>query len=189
MLNLFNMTENNEKKNFDVFIAELEKRLEGTPREEIEAGAQKIEDFLSGKIGWSDVFNFTPQQIDQMVDLGYNQFKMGRYQEAERFFKVLSILDFDNFYYHLMLGQIYQKQSRDGEAIVEFTQSLETFPNDVASLASRGEIFMKHGWIEDAVRDFEKLLTIKTEGEDPFVERAKALLDQVRRDQQKKKDE
>lgn len=187
MLNLFHMTAKSEKKDFEVFIAELEKRLEGVPEEEIKADAQKIEDFLQGKIGWSDVFHFTPRQIDQMVELGYNQFKMGRYQEAERFFKVLSILDFDNFYYHLMLGQIYQKQNRDGEAIVEFTQSLESFPNDTASLASRGEIFMKHGWTDDAIRDFEKVLQVKAEGEDPFVERAGQLLGQIRRDQQKKK--
>ena len=183
------MTDKNEKKDFEAFIADLEKRLEGVPKEEIEADAQKIEDFLQGKIGWSDVFNFTPQQVDQMTEMGYSQFKMGRYQEAERFFKVLSVLDFDNFYYHLMLGQIYQKQNRDGEAIVEYTQSLESFSNDTASLAGRGEIFMRHGWIDDAVRDFEKILQTQTGGgeKDPFVDRARQLLDQIKRDQQKKK--
>lgn len=170
-----------EVKEWEAFFAELEERLKNVPPEEIEAGAKKIEGFLKGEVGWSEVFNFTPEQMQQMAEMGYTHFKVGRYQDAERFFKVLTILDFDNYYYHSMMGSILQRQKRDGEAIVEYTQAIETNPNDFISLTNRGEIFMKHGWIKDATRDFEKVLSLHGAEENAWAHRAKTLLDQIKK--------
>src|SRR3989338_3469513 len=161
------------------FFEELEKRLKNVPPEEIAAGSKKISDFLDGRIGWGDVFNFTPEQMEQMAEMGYTHFKVGRYQDAERFFKVLTILDWDNYYYHSMLGSILQRQKRDGEAIVEYSQAIESNPEDIVSHTNRGEIFMKHGWLKDAIRDFEKAVTLDTAGDNAWGERARVLLEQI----------
>lgn len=168
-------------EDIEYFFESLEKKLHGVPQEVLQEGARKIQEFLEGKIGWADVFNFTPEQMEQMAEMGYNHFKAGRYLDAERFFKVLTILDWDNFYYHSMLGSILQRQKRDGEAIVEYSQALESHPGDVVSLANRGEIFMKHGWFKDAIRDFEKVLTCDAGGNNPWVERSRVLLEQIRK--------
>lgn len=183
MLNFNEMAKETKAKPSELenFFEELEKRLQGVPKEVLSEGVQKIDDFLQGKIGWADVFNFTPEQIFQMAEMGYNHFKTGRYQDAERFFKVLTILDWENFYYHSMLGSILQRQKRDGEAIVEYSQALESNPNDMVSLTNRGEIFMKHGWMKDAERDFEKAIALDTKGNNAFAERSRVLLDQLRR--------
>lgn len=187
MINLTGMAESKEKiplpeaDEWEAFFAELEGRLKNIPPAEIEAGAKKIEDFIQGKIGWNEVFNFTPQQMHQMAEQGYLHFKYGRYQDAERFFKVLTILDWDNFYYHSMLGSILQRQKRDGEAIVEFSQAIETNGNDLLSLTHRGEIFMKHGWVKDATRDLEKAVALDTGGKGLATQRAKVLLEQLKK--------
>ncbi|MDO8526334.1 MAG: hypothetical protein Q7T03_01445 [Deltaproteobacteria bacterium] len=168
------------------FFVALEERLKNVPPEVIEAGAEKIKGFLEGKVGWGEVFNFTPEQIEQMAEIGYTHFKVGRYQDAERFFKVLTILDWDNYYYHSMLGSILQRQKRDGEAIVEYSQALESQPNDIVSLTNRGEIFMKHGWMQNANQDFEKAISLDPKGENKWANRARILKTQLDKNETKK---
>ena len=175
-----------ETKEMEAWFEQLEAKLKAVPKETIEAGAQKINDFLDGKVGWADVFHFTPEQMFQMAEMGYNHFKLGRYQDAERFFKVLTVLDWENFYYHSMLGSILQRQKRDGEAIVEYSQAIECNPNDVVSLTNRGEIFMKHGWVKDAERDFEKAAQSDPKEENPWARRSRTLLDQIKKGKKKK---
>ncbi|MBI4124323.1 MAG: hypothetical protein HY609_02175 [Deltaproteobacteria bacterium] len=176
-----------EAKEMEAWFEKLEAKLKNVPPEEIEKGAQKIKDFLDGKIGWADVFHFTPEQAFQIAEMGYNHFKLGRYQDAERFFKVLTILDWDNFYYHSMLGSILQRQKRDGEAIVEYSQAIESNPQDIVSLTNRGEIFMKHGWTKDAQRDFEKAIDLDPKGENQWANRSKTLLAEVKKPKKEKK--
>lgn len=197
MLNFNSMAKENKPKpakkspagkpdEIEQFFGELEKRLQGVSPEVIQEGAKKIQDFLEGKIGWADVFNFTPEQIEQMAEMGYTHFKNGRYLDAERFFKVLTVLDWDNYYYHSMLGSILQRQKRDGEAIVEYSQAIESNPDDIVSHTNRGEIFMKHGWLKDALRDFEKAIALDTAGDNAWGQRARVLLEQIRKHEPKK---
>lgn len=174
-----------EAGEMEAWFEKLEAKLKTVPPEEIEKGAQKIKDFLEGKIGWADVFHFTPEQTFQIAEMGYNHFKLGRYQDAERFFKVLTILDWDNFYYHSMLGSILQRQKRDGEAIVEYSQAIESNPHDVVSLTNRGEIFMKHGWMKDATRDFEKAIELNPKGENQWANRSRTLLAEIKKGKKK----
>lgn len=174
-----------EAKEMEEWFEKLEAKLKNVPQEEIERGAQKIKDFLDGKIGWADVFHFTPEQTFQIAEMGYNHFKLGRYQDAERFFKVLTILDWDNYYYHSMLGSIFQRQKRDGEAIVEYSQAIESNPNDIVSLTNRGEIFMKHGWMKDAARDFEKATALDPREENQWANRARTLLAEIKKEKKK----
>lgn len=176
-----------ETKEMEAWFEQLEAKLKNVPKDEIERGAQKIQDFLDGKIGWADVFHFTPEQTFQIAEMGYNHFKLGRYQDAERFFKVLTILDWDNYYYHSMLGSIFQRQKRDGEAIVEYSQAIESNPNDIVSLTNRGEIFMKHGWMKDAERDFEKAVGLDPKEENQWAHRARTLLTEIKKPKKEKK--
>ncbi len=176
-----------QTQEMDAWFEKLEEKLKAVPHDLIEAGAKKVQDFIDGKIGWTDVFPFTPEQRFQMAEQGYNHFKLGRYQDAERFFKVLTILEWDNYYYHSMLGSILQRQKREGEAIIEYTSALECNPHDAVSLTNRGEIFMKHGWVDDAARDFEKAIAQDPQGENAWANRAHTLLDQIKKNKGPKK--
>ena len=161
------------------FFAELEKKMKDVPEEVVEAGAQKVVDLIKGKLSWAEIFNITPEMMKQMVELGYLKFQAGRLEEAERFFKVLCVLDARNHYFRSMLGSILQRQKRYAEAIVQYTEALGLNPNDIVSIVNRGEIYLQHGWIPDAEADFKKAISLDPKKEDKWADRARVLLHQI----------
>ena len=161
------------------FMKALEGQLKDVPEAEIERGTKKIQAFMNGKMNWSELFNFTPDMLFQMAEFGFTQFKVGRYEDAERVFKVLTVLDWSNAYYHSVMGSILQKQKRYGEAIAEYSQAIELDQNDIVSYTNRGEIFLQHGLAEEAVEDFKSAGELEPEGEDRFANRARKLIQQM----------
>ncbi|MBI4367018.1 MAG: tetratricopeptide repeat protein [Deltaproteobacteria bacterium] len=142
------------------FFAQVQEELKDTPQEVLEVGADRVLDFLKGKLSWAEIFNI-PLAIQQRIaEFGYMQFQSGRYEDAERFFKVLCILSPQNSYYYSMMGSILHRQRRDGEAIVWYGQAIDLDPNDIVSLTNRGELFFKHGWLSDAERDFDRAIAL-----------------------------
>lgn len=161
------------------FFAALEENFKDVPEAEIERGAQKIKDFIDGKLSWADLFNFTPEMLFQMAEFGFTQFKVGRYADAERVFKVLTVLDWNNAYYHSVMGSILQRQRRYGDAIAEYSQAIEIEPNDIVSRTNRGEIFMQHGLFAEAEADFAKAIAMDPEAKDRFANRSRMLQQQL----------
>lgn len=161
------------------FFAALEEHYKDVPPEEIAAGAKKVEDYLKGKIGWAELLNFTPAMLYQMAEYGSTQFKVGRYADAERVFKALTVLDWKNNYYHSMMGSILQRQKRYGEAIAEYSQAIELDREDIVSLTHRGEIFLQHGLSKEAKEDLSRAVSLDPQGENRWANRARMLLVQV----------
>ncbi len=166
------MSQEEAQAQMDRFFQVLEERVKDVPEAELERGVRKVEDFIDGKMGWAELFNFTPEMLFQMAEFGFMQFKQGRYPDAERVFKALTLLDFNNAYYHSVMGSILQRQKRYGEAIAEYTQAREL---------NRGEIFMRHGLNDDAAGDFQKAIDADPEGTDRFANRARMLSQQLAR--------
>ncbi len=161
------------------FFASLEEQFKDVPEAEIERGFKKIQSFIDGKINWAELFNFTPEMLFQMAEYGFTQFKRGRFPEAERVFKVLTVLDWNNGYYHSVMGSILQRQQRYGEAIAEFTQAIELDGEDIVSHTNRGEIFLRHGLLDEAEADLLHAAELDPEGADKFAARARMLLKEV----------
>ncbi len=180
------MTREEADRQMEQFLKDLEEHLKDVPEEEIKAGAERMMEFIKGKLSWADLFNFTPEMLFQMAEYGLTQFKVGRYEEAERVFKVLTILDWDNAYYHSVMGSILQRQKRYGEAIAEYEQALELDHNDITSLTNRGEIYMQHGLLAEAKADFEKAVELDPKGEDKWANRARMLLMEIERQRTEK---
>jgi len=161
------------------FIKKLEERFKDIPEDEIIRGAEKIKGFVKGDINWAELFSFTPEMLFQMADFGFTQFKVGRYSDAERVFKVLTVLDWKNPYYHSVMGSILHRQKRYGEAIAEYSQAIDLDDKDIVSYTNRGEIFMQHGLMEEARSDLEKAVGLDPEEKDIFAGRARKLLKQL----------
>lgn len=176
------------EKEMQRFFKALEEKVKDIPEEEIERGAQKVKDFVDGRIGWAELMNFTPEMLFQLAEYGFMQFRQGRYQDAERVFKGLTVLDWNNAYYHSVLGSILQRQKRYGEAIAEYTQALELDPRDIVSLTNRGEIFMQHGLLAEARQDFEGADRLDPDGVDKFAGRARMLLAQIEKREGKERE-
>ena len=166
-------------RKMEEFFGHLEKEFENIPQDVIEHGAKKVIDFIKGKMTWGEIFNINSKTMKQMTELGYMKFQAGRLEEAERFFKVLTILDARNGYFKSMLGSILQRQKRYGEAVVQFTDAIDLNPNDTVSLVNRGEILLQHGWLRDAELDFEKAISLDPEKEDKWANRARVLMKKV----------
>lgn len=167
------------------FFNALEEQYKDIPPEELERGAKKIQSILEGKINWTELFNFTPEMLYQTAEFGFTQFKVGRYADAERVFKVLTIIDRSNAYYHSVLGSILQRQRRYADAITEYTQAIELDPNDIVSHTNRGEIHMRYGLVDEAKADFAKAIELDPKGDDKFANRARILLDQIKKEGKK----
>lgn len=157
------------------FFEQIEEELKDVPQSVIEEGAHRVVDFLKGELSWAEIFNIPVETLQQIAEFGYMQYQAGRMEEAERFFKVLTMLNWNNSHFHSMLGVVYQQQKRPGEAITEYTQALETNPDDGLSLTNRAQIFLQYGWFEQARNDLVQALAIAVTGEQKWRARAKGL--------------
>ena len=158
------------------FFAAIEEEYKDVPESEKMTGVRKIQDFIDGKLSWSELFGFSSELLFQMAEYGFLQFRKGNYSEAERFFKVLTVLDWNNSYYHSVMGSILQRQGRFGDAIAEYTQAIELDSGDVVSLTNRGEILLQHGLLEEARADLKRAVELDPEEKDKFANRARVLL-------------
>jgi len=177
------MPEEEAKRQVAEYMRKLEEEYKDVPPEELEASAEKMRAYLRGDIAWGDLFNFSIEALMEMTDFGYHQFKMGRYEDAERIFKVLTVLDWNNAYYHSMLGSILHRQKRYAEALTEYSQAIELSPNDIPSHTHRGEIYLMHGLLDKAKADLEKALSLDESDENKWVNRARILMQQLEKKQ------
>jgi tetratricopeptide (TPR) repeat protein len=163
------------KAELEAFFKRLESEFKDTPKELVEFGADKVKDFIKGNISWAEMFNVPKKMIRDMVEYGYLQFQTGRYEEAERFFKMLTILDWNNGYYHSMMGSILQRQKRYGEAVAEYSEAIKLNPQDAVSLTNRGEIYLQHKKIDKAMADFNGAIALDPKKENKWANRARLL--------------
>lgn len=173
------MTQEEAQRQMAEFFQQLEEEFKNVPPEEIAVAAQKFQNYMNGKISWADLMNLSPNTMLAIADFGYQQLKHGRYSDAERVFKVLTVLDWNNGYYHAMMGSVLQRQKRYGEAIAEYNEAIELNPYDEMSYTHRGEIYLLHGLLPEAEADLEKAISLGVNSSSQWAERARLLLQQV----------
>lgn len=163
----------------DQFIGTLEKEFRDIPEAIVKEGAQSVLDYLHGRRTLAQMFNITPEMLRFMIEQGYTQFKTGRYDDAERIFKVLTFLDWNNPFFHSVHGSILQRQKKYGPAVASFSEAIKLNPKDVVSLVSRADIFLIHGHIAYAQHDLDEALKCTDINEPKWVERAKAMKERI----------
>ncbi len=187
-----NMSKEDAKTELEKFFKRIEEDFKDTPKELMEVGSERVIDFIKSDITWSEMFNIPKKVVKDMVEYGYLQFQTGRYEEAERFFKMLTVMDWKNSYYHSMMGSILQRQKRYGEAVAEYSEAIKLNPNDMVSLTNRGEVYMLHKVFDKAIKDFETAAGLDPKKEDKWANRARALrvkIEQIKRVTAPKKEE
>jgi tetratricopeptide (TPR) repeat protein len=165
--------------NMERFFTDFEAELEGIPESAIRAGAQKMVDFLKGEVTWGEIFDLSPETMQRITEAAYLKLDAGRLEEAERFFKVLTMLNWNNPYYHSMLGVVYQRQERPGEAIAQFSEAIKQNPRDGISLLNRAAIFLQYGWVHEAQPDLEAVLAIEDPEHEEWHAKAQAIMDRL----------
>lgn len=176
------------EREMEGFFKKLEDHLKDLPEEEVEEGAKRVWDFAQGKLSWAEMLECSPEMLFQIAEHGLAQFKVGRYEDAERIFKMLTVLDWDNAYYHSVMGSILQRQKRYGEAIAEYDVALDLVPDDITSLTNKGEIYMLHGLIDEAKECFDKAIDLDPDAEDRWANRARVLRIEIERQGEQEKE-
>lgn len=169
------LTTEEADREMERFFRELETELKEVPEVVIQEGAQKLVEFLKGNVTWAEILNLTPETMQRIAEFGYMQLQAGRLEDAERFFKVLTMLNWYNPYFHSMLGLVYQRQDRAGEAIAQYSEAIKLNPKDGVSLVNRASLFMRYGWIPDAEQDLAQALAIGDADQEDWSKNAKVL--------------
>jgi tetratricopeptide (TPR) repeat protein len=162
------------KKNNE-WLGQLSALLEKIKPEDAEEAVKKVERFMAGEITWAELQGVPHQVISEMAEYGYSQFQRGKLKEAETIFKGLSVLDHKNGYYHTILGAIYQRMDKLGDALAEYTVAIELNGNDIPAHVNRGEIYYRCGYVDEPMADFEKAISLDSQGKDPWANRARYL--------------
>ncbi|MFO1518568.1 MAG: tetratricopeptide repeat protein [bacterium] len=162
------------KKN-NAWLEQMIGLLKNIKPEEVEAMNAKFEKFIEGEVTWAELQGVPPKLLFEISEHGYLQFQRGRFKEAETIFKGLSTLDHKNAYYHSVLGAIYQKQDRLGDALAEYTVAVEMNPKDIASFVNRGEIYYRLGGVEEPLEDFNAAIALDPQAKNPWANRARFL--------------
>ncbi|GEM_PF-1566784 len=157
------------------FFRHLESEFKAVPPVVLEEGANRIVDFLKGDISWSEILNLTPDTLQRIAEFGYMQLQAGRLEDAERFFKVLTMLNWNNSYAHSMLGLVYQRQKRFGESLAQYSEAITQNPADGVSLVNRGMIYVQHGWWREASADLQRAQKIPADDKAPWLKAQKML--------------
>lgn len=173
----------------NAWAPKIEEVLKKVPKEQLEKAKKEVDRMLSGDLSWADLSQYTPERLMQIAELGFNQFRIGQYDSAERLFKGLTVIDPDNYYFHQMLGATFQRKEKYPESILEYSVAVDLNPSDLVSFTNRGEIYLKLGIVDLASGDFDKAVALDPKSEDKWANRARMLKEQLRlmKQQQKKK--
>jgi tetratricopeptide (TPR) repeat protein len=173
----------------NAWVPKIEEALKKVPKEQLEKAKKEVDRMLSGDLSWADLSQYTPERLMQIAELGFNQFRIGQYDSAERLFKGLTVIEPDNYYFHQMLGATFQRKEKYPESILEYSVAVDLNPSDLVSFTNRGEIYFKLGIVDLAGADFDKAVALDPKSEDKWANRARMLKEQLRlmKQQQKKK--
>jgi tetratricopeptide (TPR) repeat protein len=158
----------------------LSKLMDRIDPKDSERAFKGVEDFVEGDLTWAQVQGVPQQLLFDIAEKGYLKFKSNRYKEAEGIFKGLCMLDHKTAYYHTALGAIYQKQENYLDALAEYTVAIEMDSEDVTAYVNRGEVYYLLGLDEEPLQDFEAAIKLDPQGKDPWANRARFLLKQIR---------
>lgn len=136
----------------------------------------KLEKFRKGELKFVQIFNIGAKQIASLFFTGYKYFSEGKLEEAKKIYEGLALLDPNNPYIYSLLGAIYQQKQRFDLAVQRYTKALEIFPEDINSLANRGEIYLNLGNFKEAGNDLNQAIKLDPNKTNPSANRARLLL-------------
>lgn len=173
------LTQEEAETRMNKFFGELEEKFKDIPEKEMIEGAKKVKGFVEGNVSWAELMNFPPDVLYHIAKHGYAHFRSGRYENAEKIFKVLSALDINNPHYHVVMGAILQRQNRHGEAVAEYGMAIELDSGDITALVNRGEIYLRHSLTDMAKADFDNAIKLDKDSSSRWAARARLLLEKM----------
>lgn len=87
----------------------------------------------------------------------------------------LRIANPDNYFFHCLMGLLFDHLDRRDEALEAYSRAIEANPTDVDSYVHRGELRLARAELDAAKLDFLTAMELDPDGESSMTERAWAL--------------
>ncbi|MGI8786270.1 MAG: tetratricopeptide repeat protein [Pyrinomonadaceae bacterium] len=119
-----------------------------------------MQKWLDGQISLGAAANWEKDEIRIISEIAYSLAQQGRLREAIILFEGLLTIAPATAYFQSALGALFLRLENFTKAIKHLDTALNIEPNDIVSLANRGEAYLRNGNVEAARQDLEKALQI-----------------------------
>ncbi len=137
---------------------------------------RKLDELLSAPSPVEPLRQMSRHELAEMSLFGHQLFESGRLDEARVVFEGLVGLDVADAFPHTMLGTVYLAMGRPDRAAALFDAALAIDRDDLAARVYRAELRLQAGEGRRALQTLHSVVEDGPPG-DPFVERAKRLLE------------
>ena len=135
----------------------------------------RVEQFIMGEATLGQLYGMTIEEAYSVAEMGYTFLEQGRVKDAQTVFQGLVISNPYDAYFHTVLGSIYHKLDMIDGALEEYSIAIALDPENAEAYANRGELCMMKGNFEQAAVDFKNSIQLDPDGQNPSVNRARAL--------------
>ena len=136
----------------------------------------RIERILRGELSWNEYFGLGHEVLTAMAAYGHNLYTQGRYEDAEKLFEGLKVLDRNSYYGYAGLGAIYLQRGEFAAAEAELRQAIELDPGQASLRANLFEALLRQSKLDEAVAAYEAARELDPQGENESVNRAGHLV-------------
>lgn len=155
-------------------ILEFDTNYQAT-EEEKQKSFEAVKKFVEGEVTWAEIRNIPKRLLKALAGYGYDKYKKGELDKAEKLFKGLAVIDHTNWYYRSALGSIFQKQKLFEEAADEYSLAIELNENEVSNFLRRGQCYMQLEDWDAALEDFVMIRSMGLKDDSPWLKKANAL--------------
>lgn len=135
-----------------------------------------INRFLIGDINAAELVGLTRDELYAIAKRGYDVLQEGKLALAQTIFEGLVYLDPYDAFFYTTLGSVRQRMGDEEGAILTYNLAITLQSWNVTALANRGELFYDRGQLAEAIADFQRVMTLDPNHENPSTLRVKTLL-------------
>lgn len=146
----------------------------------MELTAVQVASFYKGETSLRSLLGVSTDQMVDFAGLACRWYSQGRYAQAKVIFQGLAALDESSFHGHAGLGVIALVQDDLEGAVSHLRRAHEINPKDPTVSVNLGEALLQAGELEEGVRLLEAAMNQDPGHVNPFVNRARAMMQGVK---------
>jgi hypothetical protein len=137
---------------------------------------RKQELYKQGKIDLATLSGMGEDEMNALAGVAYERFESGILHEARDIFSGLVALSPKNPYFLSGLGAVYLRMNDPANALLYIDRALTYDPANVHTRVNRGEALLRLGRVEDALTQFQEVLSEPAPEAEAALNRARVLI-------------